>query len=615
MNPLSKLLILLSVIFLSTVAVVSYRFYSKNKSSFESNPMIPVPSGLVSATDIPQNFQKLHVIYSTADSNSSETYENIRYVCSMGKINAEFTPVLQFTAQILDRAGADDSVVIATEMVESLPAGALYSYVQNGGHLVFLTRNTASVFHQLVGIESSRGYLPAIKGLLFKQPFFPGMDSLKLQDSGAIVHSSVDVRCARDVLMYAESSTGVPLLWTRKYGNGNVVYLNSTLANYKGNRGFLLQVIALGSDYFLQTVVNTKVLTIDDFPAPIKRGRDNIIHNYYLMDNLSFFRHIWWSSMYSLAKKYNLVYTGMLIGTYNLTVSPPFDQMTLEEIDDLRYFGYKLLELKGEIGFHGYNHNSLVMKDQMLFDEYGYYPWPSKEAMENALNITNNSVRSVFSQLKITSYVPPSNIISVEGKQAVLSVFPGLRVIGGLYTGSDEKGILYQEFGPDPDLEGVYDYPRLSAGYTYSSEDMWTIFNGIAHFGLVNHFIHPDDVLDSNRSGDKTWKDLYSDIDKIFGEIHAHFPHLRPRTVTHAAEEYRFYEKLRVFVHREKDTVAINYTDAALPVFHYFRLNIKKRIVSINGGVFHYINDTDTYRLYLIIANSASVTLKFESYD
>lgn len=615
MNPIIKLLLLLSVVLVSTLAIILFRFFGMNTSGIEVNIPIVTPTEIVTSDDLPNSYQNLLVIYSTADANSARIYRNITQVCRMAKIHAEYVTISNVSADHLQALTRDDICVIATELVGGLPHAAIYSFVQNGGKLVFLTRNDAYVYNELAGIISSRGFAPAINGMKFKKAFFPGMDSLNMDGSTLLAQSSLNVRCSRNAVIYAESAAGIPILWTYQYGKGNVVYLNSTLANAKGNRGFLLQVIALAPEYFIQTALNAKVVTIDDFPAPIKRGRDNVIYNYYLMDNVSFFKHIWWSSMHNMAKKYDLIYTGMLIGTYNLTVEPAFEQLSPDELDDIRYFGYKLLEIRGELGFHGYNHNSLVMQDQMLFDDYGYFPWPSQDNMETAMRLTKRSVDNVFGNVRITSYVPPSNIMSAEGKKAVKAVFPDLRVIGGLYTGVAEKGILYQEFGPDPDVEGVYSFPRFSAGYIYSVEDMWTIYNGIAHFGLLNHFIHPDDVLDSNRSGDKTWKDLYSDIDKMFGEVHAHFPYLEPKTVTQASEDYRYYEKMQVYAHRQKDTLTLHYTDAALPVYHYFRMNGKARVLSIDGGSIKYFIDTEHYRLYLLTINKKLVTIKLQSYE
>ncbi len=615
MKPFIKLSILLIVIFGATAAVVLFRFYGSRRTSLSLNNPESVSVVTVSSIEIPTEYQDVLVVYSTGDSNSQKTYDNIRRVFEMAKIHARYVPASVFTQSDLSALSGDDLCVIATEMANMLPSVVLHGFVRNGGRLVFLTRNSSHSFNDLVGITVNNGYLDAVSGIRFVKSFFPGLDSLELEKSLAIGHSSIDVRLDPDVELYAKAGNDIPLLWKYKYGKGTIVYFNSTLANYKGNRGILLQVIALAPDYFLQTVANTKVVTIDDFPAPIKKGKDEIIYNHYLMDNTSFYRLVWWSSMYSLARKYNLRFTGMLTGTYNLTVSAPFEPISFDETDDIQYFGLKLLENKGEIGLHGYNHNSLALKDQMLFDDYGYSPWESQSAMEIALGEVRSVVKNLFGQLRITAYVPPSNILSKDGKQAVRAVFPDIRVIAGLYTGFSEKGILYQEFGPDPDIEGVYDFPRISAGYIYSPEDMWNIYNGIAHYGLVNHFIHPDDLLDSNRSGKKTWKELYSDIDKMFGEIHGYFPNLQPRTVTMAADDCKNNEALKVYSSRINDVIYIRHIDAVMPVYHYLRINAQEKAVAIEGGTLKLIADTDEYRLYLIIADKAEVKVMIKAYE
>ena len=92
------------------------------------------------------------------------------------------------------------------------------------------------------------------------------------------------------------------------------------------------------------------------------------------------------------------------------------------------------------------------------------------------------------------------------------NIFPDLLVYAGIYTGNDEESLLLQEFEKDKDVSGTYDFPRLSSGYLYSDELMWDIYNGIAHYGIVNHFIHPDDLLDPERSQGTKWKDLDKNI-------------------------------------------------------------------------------------------------------
>ena len=83
-----------------------------------------------------------------------------------------------------------------------------------------------------------------------------------------------------------------------------------------------------------------------------------------------------------------------------------------------------------------------------------------------------------------------------------------VRVYAGLYTGEESAEVLYQEFGESEHVEGVYNYPRFTAGYHYTDEVMWDMYNGIALTGLVHHFIHPDDVISEDRSKGKLWGEM-----------------------------------------------------------------------------------------------------------
>ncbi len=558
-----------------------------------------------------EEYQNILCIYSLQDIGDERLYNNTKNTFDMAKLNYSMELVSSNKLnEKIDKLDSEDLLVIATEKLNELKDyNKITSFINNGGKVVFLVRSYFEPFDDVIGIEENRGfYNDILYGFKFKKMIFPGLDSMKI-DSKMIPNSSLNVSLKKDVEVLA-TAENTPIIWTRKYGDGELLYVNSTLMMDKVNRGLLLQYITYLPEFFITTIFNGKIVNIDDFPAPIRRGKTDIIYDEYKLKNRRFYRQVWWSTMYNLARRYDLKYTGLIIGTYNDNTKPPFPDLDERELEDIKYFGRKLSEIDGELGIHGYNHNSLALRGQADFNKYEYNHWESKKAMEEGLNILKTNINKIYGNIKIYTYVPTSNIISRDGKQAVKAVFEDIKIFAGLYTGLPEKGVLYQEFGKDPDVDGVYCFPRFSSGYMYNKDVMWSIYNAIAHYGLVNHFVHPDDILDPTRSNGKSWSKFENNINSIFKDIHSNFSFLRPMTNIEAYEEYIKNENLRVYTSKKNNSIIINYQEGSKPVYNILRLKNDNRILRVKGGEFHQIDSKRN--LYLIEGNESIVKIRFK---
>ncbi len=606
MNVKPKVVIILIIVMITALSVQLFRGGVVLKF-FSVDQVIDSDLKTSESSVVPDNYKKILVLNSKEDLGSVFIYENLERVLTMTKQNFNCLSIdsdeVEQTVKELD---GDDLLVIATENIDKLKEPSIIKdYIENGGKVAFLIRSLYKDFDEIVGIKENNGFLENdIYGIEFNKRFFPSLDELKIT-SQKIPHSILDVKISDDTEVVA-STAGVPLIWTHKYGSGKVIYVNSTMLMDKGNRGVLINTLSYIDDYFVSTVFNGKIVDIDDFPAPIKRGKDETIFEQYHMTNRSFYRLIWWSSMNNLASRYDLKYTGLIIGTYNLETVSPLPEFNNFAIDDLEYFGRKLFESRGELGIHGYNHNSLALEEEMNFDKYGYNPWESTETMEEGLTLVKDFIDKYYGDIKIYTYVAPSNVISKAGKIAVKNIFPDLLVYAGIYTGNDEESLLLQEFGKDKDVSGTYDFPRLSAGYLYSDGLMWDIYNGIAHYGIVNHFIHPDDLLDPERSQGTKWKDLDKNINRIFSSIHNNFSFLRDMTNKEAIDEFISQENLKVYVNKEENVINIFYENFVNPVYHYLYMKDEK-IKFVEGGEFILIDEE--LGLYLIEGNEMSIKI------
>jgi len=542
-------------------------------------------SALPSELPVPDSYEQVVVLYADQDVGSQLLRENVYHTLRMAKIEAKYVHVQSegASAMVLSMRNVD-LLVVATELLaDDNLVRAIIDFIYGGGNSVFLIRSHIPALDAVVGITQNRGF--SVKdaiGINLVAHMFPGLDTTALS---GFVQSLLDVEVREDVTLLATADDVRPLIWTAIYGEGQVLYVNSTMFQAKKNRGLLLQSIAYLPNHFLTTIFNGIIVNIDDFPAPTSLGRQDRIYRDYFMTTPEFMRQVWWPDTYNFARRFNLKLTGLGMLTFNSDTKSPLDLPYDVTKQQWAYFGRRLLESGGELGIHGYNHQSLALEGQMSFADYGYTPWDSQQTMEEGLRMLAQVIRELYGELRIFSYVPPSNIVSREGRLAVKSVFPDVRVFAGLYTGEPELGLLLQEFGRDPYVPEVVSFPRFSAGYLPDDKVRWALYNAVAHYGLVHHFVHPDDVLDEVRSRGLSWEAMDRQINSLFADIRRLFPFLRPMTLTEAYAYFVKTENLGVYTNSRPGEITINYSREVTPVYHFLRLR-GQSILRVEGGTF-----------------------------
>jgi hypothetical protein len=283
-------------------------------------------------------------------------------------------------------------------------------------------------------------------------------------------------------------------------------------------------------------VLNAKLMYIDDFPAPFPQGTHPIIDRDYQMDLPHFFKKVWWPDMIRLARNYDLKYTGALIVTYGNRVTPPFDWESDADVSSLVLYGRELLKEGGEIGVHGYNHQTLSTVPRVS-RAFGYNMWPSQREMMDSLRSLRQYVESVFPHYPLRTYVPPSNALDEAGRQVLKQALPDLRNISSLYI-EDIRNLAYvQEYQVASD--GVVEMPRVTYGYRIGEYDRWMMANAVTAYGVFSHFVHPDDVIDEVRGGNGSWRELYKSLEGYLELVQDRYGWLRPMTAAEASDEAR----------------------------------------------------------------------------
>ncbi|MGZ6525377.1 MAG: DUF2194 domain-containing protein, partial [Tumebacillaceae bacterium] len=184
-----------------------------------------------------------------------------------------------------------------------------------------------------------------------------------------------------------------------------------------------------------------------------------------------------------------------------------------------------------------------------------------------------------------TFYIPPSNLLSLEGENVLLEQFPSLRTISSVYTSTTESGGFTQEFLPDPHFPQIMGTPRVTSGYSLDESDQFVLYDAIGTLGVVTHFNHPDDVFDPERSKGKSWSELRSAYDKLVGVVNEQFPWLQPLTATELADELRHYYRSQARIDRSQPgRLQVTVTPLEGPMMLEVRVDEPSKWVVKQGG-------------------------------
>lgn len=500
------------------------------------------------------NHNKFLIIYNGDEDDSKRTLLNIekclKYIHKPYSIESKF-----YDSFISDPY---EAVIVVTHDLTTIGDPIqLLKYATSGGSLIFseyVYVNDAfrTIYRDLGIYDLGSGKITSGINL---------HDNILIKGTGLSVHSSdyesysILLGINKDCKLLASSDDKTPLIWTNSYGNGNIGFINSSIITRKDSRGLFIGLLGKVIPNFIYPIFNFSLLYIDDFPAPISREINDVIWKYYKKNNEQFVRDIWWPDVLSSAKKNNMKYNCFFIDTYtDWSANPRFNLAYRGEVKpNLIAYGKEIISNGGEIGLHGYNHSSLSLE---RYDRLGYRPWKSESEMIEALEQANRDYSSTFGNYTITSYVPPSNVLTDQGRNALKSAIPSIFSISSLYIPGNLEGEYIQEYELSSD--GIVELPRITSGYSNSDASLWNTYNAITSLGVFSHFVHPDDTFDKNRSNGSNWNDLFKSYDKLISNIGNNFSWLRSLTVSEAASSIKDYHRSSVFIEASANKVNVN---------------------------------------------------------
>lgn len=483
--------------------------------------------------------------------------------------------------------------------------GELKTWVKQGGKLMVLfppdySGNFMAMF-DILGIKDC-GLPVEINEVRFRDGFMIGGDDRSYPITDAYASSyALTVSEDSTVCMESTDKYPIPLIWRRSCGEGTVVFDNFGIME-KAYRGIHSAALSLLEDSFVYPVINAATFYIDDFPAPVPEGDGEYITRDYNMSVSDFYSQVWWNDVYNLAKKYGIKYTGVVIEEYNSQVEG--ELLRNEEVDRYLYFGNMLLQTGGEIGIHGYNHMPLVLSNFDYENQYdSYKQWASMESLTDSVTEVMEFTQALFPGQKLQVYVPPSNILSEEGRSVLEQA--GIRAIASVYLEGD---LAYEQEFEVSREDGIVNTPRVIAGYIFND-----YVNLVAlcelNFHLVStHFQHPDDVLDEDRGAQMGWEMMKTNLGDYMEWLYNAFPEIRNLTGSELAGAVERYDLLQMKRTKTDTGFRLELENFFGEANMLLRLNEGQTLESISGG--SWLQITDTCYLITCTQDQVDIVLK-----
>lgn len=426
----------------------------------------------------------------------SVKYSNhLKKICNYTKIPFRNVNVKSWNANLTIQESTRVLCVLETKKLSDASVEKLLKFVSDGGTLFLPFACEDKRFGFMAGMKVNAEYSTDITsfGINFTESFVPTMKNSSVRKAITHYGMSGDNFDKTKIKTHATAINNnfFPFIIENKIGVGRVVNFNTTYELEKMDRGLLYSGIMMGLEGIPYPVANTNTIFLDDFPSPLYDNKMEPIKSEFNLSISDFVQKVWWPDMKDLAKKYQISYTVIPAFDYNVKTNPPFlfsewDEKKVTVNNRVEPISSWLMRdcLKNghELGFHGYNHVSLLKRD-----------WKNTEFIVTSLEGVQKKWKvSSFGDLPVT-YVPPSNYIDQTGLKKLKEGLPTLNFMCSLYLGETYDG-GNREFDFDPYHHNMFDYPRIASGFVVDDDSKYNIQSLYLYSGIWNHFVHPDDI-------------------------------------------------------------------------------------------------------------------------
>lgn len=532
----------------------------------------------------------------------------------------------QFDQILLDMKIAHRDVDIATDGADAIPSLTsfdrvivlmpsldglgthltdLMSWVSAGGSLMLgMTPDNSNCLQAIaskLGIESAGYDYATAESIVPGEDFMlSGGERYEFSDP---FDSSLSVSLRETAHVWARTGdAGTPLIWSNDCGSGHTVVCNIGIYD-KVMRGFYASAISLLGDATAYPVINSAVFYLDDFPSPVPSGDGTYIKRDYGLSIADFYTKVWWPDLQKLAQKYGIRYTGVMIENYEDAVNQT-EPARQPDTTQFRYFGGMLLQMGGELGFHGYNHQPLALWDTDYGTLYDYKTWKNKETLVASLNELIAFQDEVLPNAHGSVYVPPSNILSVRARKLIGTDVPRIKTIASTYFEDGTDLPYVQEFGVASD--GIVEQPRIVSGGMV--DDSYMRLAAVSELNMhyvSTHFMHPDDLLDPDRGAKEGWEIYKGGLVDYLEWLTKSAPDLRRQTGSECSGAIQRFSSVTVSVDTSADAWTLSLGNFHDEAWLMFRANNGEPGAVTDGELTHL-----TGNLYLLKANDKTLTIE-----
>ena len=500
-----------------------------------------------------------------------------------------------------------DRVILLTPSLDALGTHLtdLMSWVSAGGSLMLAMTPENSGYLQAIapklGIDTvGYEYTTAESIVPSKDFMLGGGQRYEFSDP---FKSSLLVSLRETAHVWAKTGdTCAPLVWSSDCGSGHAVVCNIGIYD-KVMRGFYAAAISLLGDATAYPVINSAVFYLDDFPSPVPSGDGTYIKRDYGLSIADFYTKVWWPDLQKLAQKYDIRYTGVMIENYEDVVNQT-EPVRQADTTQFRYFGGMLLQMGGELGFHGYNHQPLALSDTDYGTLYGYKTWKNKDTLVAALNELISFQDEVLPNAHGSVYVPPSNILSARARKIIGKDVPRIKTIASTYFEDGTDLPYVQEFGVASD--GIVEQPRIVSGGIV--DDTYMRLAAVSELNMhyvSTHFMHPDDLLDPDRGAKEGWEVYKGGLTDYLDWLTTSAPDLRHQTGSECSGAIQRFSSVTVNVDTSDDAWTLSLGNFHDEAWFMFRAN-NGEPGSVSGGEITHL----TGNLYLVKAMDKTVTIE-----
>lgn len=531
----------------------------------------------------------------------------------------------QFDQILLDMKIAHRDVDIATDGADAIPSLTsfdrvivlmpsldglgthltdLMSWVSAGGSLMLgMTPDNSNYLQAIaskLGIESAGYDYAKAESIVPSEDFMlGGGERYEFSDP---FDSSLSVSLRDTAHVWAKTGdAGTPLIWSNDCGSGHTVVCNIGIYD-KVMRGFYASAISLLGDATAYPVINSAVFYLDDFPSPVPSGDGTYIKRDYGLSIADFYAKVWWPDLQKLAQKYGIRYTGVMIENYEDAVNQA-EPARQADTTQFRYFGGMLLQMGGELGFHGYNHQPLALWDTDYGTLYDYKTWKNKETLVASLNELIAFQDEVLPNAHGSVYVPPSNILSVRARKIIGEDVPRIKTVASTYFEDGTDLPYVQEFGVASD--GIVEQPRIVSGGMV--DDSYMRLAAVSELNMhyvSTHFMHPDDLLDPDRGATEGWEVYKGGLTDYLDWLTKSAPDLRRQTGSECSGAIQRFSSVTVSMDTDADAWTLSLGNFHDEAWLMFRANNGELGAVTGGEITHLTGD-----LYLVKATDKMVTI------